>query len=136
MLQAIRKWFALRSYRKLGPKLRKRYGRQESYTSDQVTQTMATEGYDTTYLPYALSMYCSASEFSNYSQQSGESHDYDSLRSDFMDRFGDVAIDDTDRMDAGSSGSDCAGDDGPPGDSDSGGGGDSGGGDSGGGGGD
>jgi hypothetical protein len=81
MLQMIRKWLAIRSYKKrLGPQLRERYGRARSYTSAQVKRTIQEGGFNAAdYVCYALCMYCDRTEFDAYHESTGEVCDYDAM---------------------------------------------------------
>jgi hypothetical protein len=88
MLSRVRKWLAIRSYAKrLGADLRKRYGKRKNYTSGQVKRTAELGGYNLDYLCYALCMYCSLGEFSDYHRATGEACDYAAMRSEVADRF-------------------------------------------------
>jgi hypothetical protein len=78
MLKAIRKWLAIRDYAKrLGPKLRERYGPSKRYTAAQVKRTIEVCDFNSDYACYALSMYCSRSEFDAYHETRGAECDYD-----------------------------------------------------------
>jgi hypothetical protein len=80
MRRAIRKRLAIRAYAKrLGPKLRERYGRSRRYTPAQVKRTVDVCGFNADYLCYALCMYCDRAEFDAYHTAHGESCDYDSI---------------------------------------------------------
>ena len=64
MLKRLRKWSAVRSYMKrLGPDLKKRYGRRKLYSAAQVKRTIESGGYSMDYICYALCMYCSLGDF-------------------------------------------------------------------------
>src|SRR6516165_3857645 len=81
--RAIRKRLAIRAYaRRLGPKLRERYGRARRYTPAQVKRTVEVCEFNADYLCYALCMYCDRAEFDAYHAAHGESCDYDSIWQD------------------------------------------------------
>ena len=83
MKRAIRKRLAIRAYaRRLGPKLRERYGRARRYTPAQVKRTVEVCEFNADYLCYALCMYCDRAEFDAYHAAHGESCDYDSIWQD------------------------------------------------------
>ena len=105
MLGIIRKWFVLRSYAKrLGPKLRMRYGEQDKYMPAQVERTMAIGGCSSEYVCYALCMYCDHDDFIESYRLSGKSCDYHAIRREIADRFfhGDASFDASDVIDCGS----------------------------------
>ena len=78
MFKFIRKRLAIRSYvKRLGRKLRERYGRSRSYTPAQVQRTAQLLGLNNDYLCYALCMYCERGDFDAYHAAAGESCDYD-----------------------------------------------------------
>jgi len=78
--RAIRKRLAIRAYaRRLGPKLRERYGRARRYTPAQVKRTVEVCGFNSDYLCLALCMYCDRAEFDAYHTALGETCDYDSM---------------------------------------------------------
>lgn len=68
MLKELEKWWALRSYRRrLGPLLRKRYGRSpHGYTPQQVLTTLRVHGMNTTLAPHACVMFCSPKAYSEF----------------------------------------------------------------------
>jgi hypothetical protein len=104
MFKAVRKC-AIRSYaKKLGPKLRERYGREKKYTPAQVKRTIEEGGYSIDYLCYALAMYCDYPAFTDYHHTTGESCDYGAMRAEIADRFfhGDASFDASDVIDGGS----------------------------------
>jgi len=111
MLQAIRKWLAIRSYaRRLGPRLRKRYGRRKTYTPAQVKRTAEDGRYDLLYLCYALCMYCDGASFAEYHRTTGESCDYNTMRAEIPDRYhdGDASFDASDVIEHGDGGDDSS----------------------------
>src|SRR5215469_9455757 len=60
LLQSFRRRWTLRAYRRrLGPALRKRYGKQTTYTPGQVRRTAYETGCPVQDLCFAYSMYCS-----------------------------------------------------------------------------
>lgn len=96
MLQAIRRWFAVRSYAKsLGPNLRERYGAQRKYTPAQVKRTIETCGYSTDYICYAMCIYGEYCDFTEYHLSNGESPDYCGMRTEVANWFfhGDASFD-------------------------------------------
>ena len=82
-LTLIEKRRAQRSYiQKLGPLMRKRYGRSRYYTVAQVQKTVEVSGLNPNYICYGLSEYCSEDDFNTYHQNTGESCDYHEMRSE------------------------------------------------------
>ena len=85
MLRAIRKWLAIWSYkRKLGTKLRERYGRARKYTSAQVKRTVEDCGFNTDFVCYALCLYCTPSDFAAYHEANGEACSYSEMTSEIF----------------------------------------------------
>jgi hypothetical protein len=83
LLQSFRRRQAIRAYRRrLGPALRKRYGRQTTYTPGQVRRTAYEIGCPTWDLCYAYSMYCSPEVFEAHHAAMGVQCDYDSMRAE------------------------------------------------------
>lgn len=83
LLQSYRRRWMLRSYRRrLGPALRKRYGRQTTYTPGQVRRTAYEIGCPTQDLCFAYSMYCSREDFDLHHAAIGVQCDYDSMRAE------------------------------------------------------
>ena len=79
----IQKRRAIRRYRRrLGSALRRRYGREQHYTPEQVESTVVTKGLGIDFLCFALAMYCSRESFNAYHAARGEVCDYDAMRSD------------------------------------------------------
>jgi uncharacterized membrane protein YgcG len=88
MFKSLQKWFAIRSYAKsLGSKLRKRYGASRYYTPGQVKATVRTYGLDSTWLGYALCMYCDSDSFTQYHIDIGEPCDYKAMQCDVAAQF-------------------------------------------------
>jgi uncharacterized membrane protein YgcG len=88
MIKRLQKWFAIRSYAKsLGPKLRKRYGASRYYTPGQVKATVKTSGLNSTWVCYALCMYCDSDSFTQYHIDIGEPCDYKAMQCDVAAQF-------------------------------------------------
>jgi hypothetical protein len=82
-IELIKRRKAQRSYiKKLGPLLRKRYGRSRYYTVAQVQKTVQISGLDAANICYAFSEYCSEADFAEYHASTGEVCDYSSMRSE------------------------------------------------------
>ncbi len=71
--------------RRLGPLLRKRYGRSGHYTAGQIRTTIEKFGLNIHYSCYALAMYLTRDEFDGFHRQSGEVCDYDAMRQEVGD---------------------------------------------------
>ena len=83
--QSVKRW-AIRDYRrKLGPLLRKRYGRSDGYTCGQIRTTIEKCGFNIHYACYALAMYLERDEFDAFHRQTGELCDYDAMREEIGD---------------------------------------------------
>ncbi|MFZ5891780.1 MAG: DUF6559 family protein [Myxococcota bacterium] len=66
-LEQLRKWLALRSYRKQLPHLLvARYGRDATYTPPQVLTTIKTHRLNERYAAYACVMFCSKRAYSEF----------------------------------------------------------------------
>jgi hypothetical protein len=86
--QSNKKRLAIQRYIKhIGPELRKRYGVQREYTTDQVKQTVSNSLYSSDYDCYSFALYCSHDDFLDYHRTIGESCDYNSMRSEISDSF-------------------------------------------------
>jgi hypothetical protein len=142
LLQSFRRRKAIRAYRRrLGPALKKRYGKQATYTPGQVRKTAYGIGCPTDQLCYAYSMYCSQEDFQVHHAAIGVHCDYDSMRAEvgtlLFDGNSDFSVGDCLDTSSWSSGIDFGSHDtsgwGDGGSTDSGGGGDDGGGSGGGG---
>ena len=88
MLERIKKHFALKSYvKKLGPLLRKKYGKLKSYTAGQVKTTIQINGLDEYYVCYAYVLFCKQSTF-NQEIDGREDHlDYKTIKNELGDKF-------------------------------------------------
>ena len=83
LLQSFRRRWTLRAYRRrLGPALRKRYGKQTTYTPGQVRRTAYETGCPVQDLCFAYSMYCSRDGFDTHHAAIGVQCDYDSMRAE------------------------------------------------------
>jgi hypothetical protein len=83
LLQSFRRRQTIRSYRRrLGPALRKRYGRQTTYTPVQVRRTAYETGCPVDELCIAYAMYCSRDDFDSHHAAIGVQCDYDSMRAE------------------------------------------------------
>ena len=103
MFTTLKKRLAIRSYvRKLGPALRRRYGRQHHYTPEQVRRTASLTSVNTDYLCYAYCIYCSREAFELHHRQTGEPCNYDAMRTEVgAGHFrGDTSFDANDAIDA------------------------------------
>jgi hypothetical protein len=81
--QAVRKYIKY-----VGPNLRDRYGIQRHYSPTQVKQTISAGGYGSDFDCYALAMFCAQDDFGEYHRTTGESCDYDMMRSEVTNAFG------------------------------------------------
>ncbi len=111
MLAAIKKRQAIRDYRdKLGPHLRKRHGKRDRYSTEQVRHGAYELGLPLDPLCYAYVMYCSPEDFRAHHEAVGESCDYDAMNAEVADVFSRPAITDSTAgwLDAG--GGDSGGD--------------------------
>ena len=83
LLQSFRRRRTLRAYRRrLGPALRKRYGKRTTYTPGQVRRTAYEIGCPIQDLCFAYSMYCSRDDFDAHHAAIGVHCDYDSMRTE------------------------------------------------------
>jgi hypothetical protein len=83
MWKRFQKRRAMRRYRRrLGVKLRRRYGRERYYTPEQVRSTAISGGLGVDYMCFALAMYCDRESFDAYHRANGEVCDYDAMRAD------------------------------------------------------
>ena len=88
MIQRIQRWLAVRSYaKKLGAKLRKRYGTSKYYTPGQVETTVREAGLNLNLVRYALCMYCNRDSFIQYQFDIGETYDYEAMRNEVAAQF-------------------------------------------------
>jgi uncharacterized membrane protein YgcG len=65
---------------KLGPELQAKYGKQKTYTPQQVKTTMRARGYSTGDDCYGMAMYCDRAEFDDYHRSIGEVCNYTMMR--------------------------------------------------------
>lgn len=88
MMQFLQKWLAIRSYKKkLGSLLIRGYGKSKHYTPAQVRTTVSKAGLSTDWICYAYSMYCSCDDFVQYHTETGQSCDYEAMRTEVADYF-------------------------------------------------
>jgi len=88
MFERIRKHYALKAYaRKLGPLLKKRYGRSKVYTPGQVRTTVEFGGLDPHYLYYGYAMFCQEKQFQQLANEAREDFDFQGLRQEIGDKF-------------------------------------------------
>jgi hypothetical protein len=81
MLRWIRKRLALRAYRRrLGPALVGRYGKQETYSVDQVRETAAAEQLNLDYVCYGYAAFCHRDDFSAHHTAIGQVCDWQAMR--------------------------------------------------------
>lgn len=113
MVQFIQKWLAIRSYKKkLGSLLVEGYGKSKQYTPAQVKRTVSKAGLSTYWICYAYSMYCSCDDFVQVHAETGQSCDYEAMRTEVADYFFDTDIAFDASTVVASSGEDCGGGDG------------------------
>jgi uncharacterized membrane protein YgcG len=65
---------------KLGPELQAKYGKQKTYSPQQVKTTMRERGYSTGNDCYGMAMYCDRVEFDDYHRSINEVCDYTMMR--------------------------------------------------------
>jgi|GEM_PF-2717533 len=88
MFENIRKRFALKSYvKKLGPLLRKRYGRSSNFSPGQVEKTIQAENLNPNYIYYAYSMFCSEQHFQQLANEANADLDMNQLKREVGDEF-------------------------------------------------
>ena len=93
MLRAIRKWMALRSYRrKLAPKLVERYGRSRHYSVAQVRVTAEQLGLNMDFLCYAYAGFCEREAFDEHHAALGEVCDFVTMREEVSAALHDVGV--------------------------------------------
>ena len=79
---------AVRQYLgKVGPDLRKKYGKRDSYSPEQVRRSVEDQGLGIDYLCFAYCMYCSPYDFDLIHAATGEVCDYVAMRSLVGDTF-------------------------------------------------
>jgi hypothetical protein len=88
MLERIKKHFALKSYvKKLGPMLRKRYGKLEWYLPGQVKTTIKIHDLNEHNIGFAYALFCKQSDF-NQEVGGKENHlDYKTIKKELGDKF-------------------------------------------------
>ncbi len=88
MFHGIKKHFALKSYmKKLGPLLKKRYGRSKSYTPGQVKKTIEVEGLNPHYVYYGYAMFCQQEQFLQLATEENSELNLQNLRQEIGDKF-------------------------------------------------
>jgi hypothetical protein len=82
MIQAIKTRLAIRSYRnKLGPYLEQQYGWRATYSTREVRAGANSLGLSSASLCFAYAMFCSRADFDAHHAVTGESCDYDAMKS-------------------------------------------------------
>lgn len=108
IFEAYRKQQAIRSYlRRLRPRLVKRYGQRDHYTSKQVRSTLYAGGLSVAYDYYAYAIYCSPEEFGRYHEAIGENCNYSEMRAEVARLYDDS--DSAFAADGGDGGADSGG---------------------------
>ncbi len=88
MLERIKKHYALKSYvKKLGPLLRKRYGKSKSYSPGQVKTTIQINGLNEYNISYAYALFCKQSAFNQETSGSEGKMDYKAVRQELGNKF-------------------------------------------------
>jgi len=96
MLAAIKKRQAIKDYRdKLGPHLRRRHGKRDHYSTEQVRHGAYELGLPLDPLCYAYVMYCTPEDFRAHHEAVGESCDYGAMSAEVSEVFARPAIADT-----------------------------------------
>jgi hypothetical protein len=81
MLRWIRKHLALRAYRRrLGPALVLKYGKQKTYSIDQVRETATAVRLDLDYICYGYAAHCASDAFSAHHTEIGQHCDQQAMR--------------------------------------------------------
>lgn len=79
---------AVREYLgKVGPDLRKKHGKQDTYSPEQVRRSVEDQGLGLDYVCFAYCMYCSPYDFDLVHSAAGEVCDYGVMRSLVGDTF-------------------------------------------------
>ena len=86
----ISKWFsnlkrrrAIKRYaKKLGPVLKKRYGKSKHYTSGQIRTAVTKRRLSHNHICYAYAMYMDKPSFTKLHEELGKECDYDSMRNE------------------------------------------------------
>lgn len=86
----ISKWFsnlkrrrAIKRYaKKLGPVLKKRYGKSKHYTQGQIQTAVTKRRLSHNHISYAYAMYMDKPSFNKLHEELGKECDYDSMRND------------------------------------------------------
>src|SRR5262249_29416448 len=79
---------AVRQYLgKVGPDLRKKYGKQSHYSPEQVRRSVEEQGLGIDYLCFAYCMYCTPYDFDLVHSAAGEACDYVGMRTLVGDTF-------------------------------------------------
>jgi|GEM_PF-5224680 len=71
----------------LTPYLEAKYGWSLHYTPSQVVEAIRSESLSSSYVPYALAMFCGASDFAAHFAGRGEQFDYTAMHAETQ-RFG------------------------------------------------
>lgn len=78
---------AIKSYiKKLPSLLAKDYGKSKTYTPKQVKKTIERSGLSVSDACYGIAMFSSREAFDQYHQETGESCDYDAMRTEIADQ--------------------------------------------------
>jgi hypothetical protein len=88
MLERIKKHFALQAYvKKLGPLLRKKFGKNESYTPGQVKTTVQINNLNEKYSCYAYVLFCKQSGFNQELDGREDLLGYQTIKKELGDKF-------------------------------------------------
>jgi uncharacterized membrane protein YgcG len=71
--------------KRLGPLLRKRYGRSRNYTAGQIRQTVTNAGMPVAHICFAYAMFMPHEEFDALHRELGETCDYQAMRQEVAD---------------------------------------------------
>jgi len=86
LLARFRHRAALRAYaRKLGPVLRKRYGRSKTYTIDQINAACKQAGLRIDYVRYGYAMFVDPMEHRILRRRFEKEYDYQALKAEVME---------------------------------------------------
>jgi uncharacterized protein DUF6559 len=88
MIEAIKKYFAIRSYvRRLSQDLLRRFGLKKFYPVEFVTQAVARGKFAPTFIAYAHAAFCNQIDFDAHYHQQGISSSYFDLRKTIARRY-------------------------------------------------
>ena len=88
LFSTFRKNRAIKTYlRKLPFLLKKDYGNSKEYTPMQVKRTAERYGLGTIYICYGIAMFSGRTPFDVYHQETGESCDFDVMRTELGDNY-------------------------------------------------